>query len=114
METLRRARLLTRLLLVWFGLSVGIAVASPVLKPHSTDVVCSGSGTLMLTPTDDGAAGPSGHEHDCRLCVVIGAPPVPLVIAVHEAPDETPFLHLPQPAPSQAPAPFQPRGPPLL
>ncbi|MEJ8835172.1 DUF2946 family protein [Ramlibacter sp. AN1133] len=115
MEPLRRLQRLTcQLLLVWFALSVGVAVASPVLQPHSVDVVCSGSGALMPMPTDDGSTPSAGHDHDCRLCVVVGAPPVPLVIAAHAAPVDTPILQLPVPVPSQAPVPFQQRGPPLL
>ncbi|MBL0423786.1 DUF2946 family protein [Ramlibacter alkalitolerans] len=117
METLRRLQRLTcRLLLVWFALSVGVAVASPVLQPHGDDVVCSGSGALMPMPADDGGTPSSGHghDHDCRLCVMVGAPPVPLVVVAHAAPADTPVLHLPVPVPSQAPVPFQQRGPPLL
>jgi len=116
METLRRLHRLTcQLLLVWFALSIGVAMASPVLQPHSGDVVCSGSGALMLMPTDDGGTAGSNHDHDCRLCVMVGAPPLlPVVLAAHKAPADTPILQLPAPVPSQSPVPFQQRGPPLL
>jgi hypothetical protein len=116
METLRRIqRLACQLLLVWFALSIGAAVAAPLLQPQSMDVVCSGSGTMQLMPADDGgAADTGGHKHDCRLCVMVGAPPVPLVFGAHAAPADTPLVQLPVPVPSQAPVPFQPRGPPLL
>jgi hypothetical protein len=115
METLRRLQRLTcQLLLVWFALGIGAAAASPVFLPHEGDVICSGSGAAMAMPSDDGGTPAAGHDHDCRMCVVIGAPPLPLVIAAHEAPVDTPILQLPVPVPSQAPLPFQPRGPPLL
>lgn len=116
METLRRAHRLTcQLLLVWFALWIGAATAAPVLLPHDADVVCSGSGTMAPQPADDGGgASLSDHQHDCRLCVMVGAPPVPLVFAAHAAPGETPILQLPTPVPSQAPVPFQQRGPPQL
>lgn len=116
MQTLRRIqRLACQLLLAWFALSIGAAVAAPLFQPESMDV-CSGSGTMQLMATDDdgGAVDPGGHKHDCRLCVMVGAPPVPLVFAAHAAPVDTPVLQLPVPVPSPAPAPFQPRGPPLL
>jgi hypothetical protein len=116
METLRRIqRLACQLLLAWFALSLGAAVASPLLQPQSMDVVCSGSGTMQLMASDDGGAvDAGGHKHDCRLCVMIGAPPVPVVFAAHEAPADTPLLQLTVPVPSPAPVAFQPRGPPLL
>jgi hypothetical protein len=116
METLRRVQRLTcQLLLVWFALSVGAAIASPILTPHSSDVVCSGAGTLMLMPADDGNTGaPGDHQHECHLCVMVGVPPVPVVFAAHDAPAQTPFVALPVPVARQSPAPFQQRGPPLV
>jgi hypothetical protein len=115
METLRRLHRLTcQLLLVWFALSVGIAVAAPILQPHSGDVVCSGSGALMPMPADSGGTPTADHDHDCRLCAVIGAPPVFPGFAAHQQPADTPILQLPAPVPAQEPVPFQQRGPPLL
>jgi hypothetical protein len=116
METLRRIqRLACQLLLAWFALSIGAAVAGPLIQPQSMDVVCSGSGAMRLMASDDGGTvDPGGHKHDCRLCVMVGAPPVPLVFGAHAAPADTPILQLPVPVPSQAPVAFQPRGPPLL
>ena len=116
MDTLRRLQRLTcQLLLVWFALSVGVALASPVmLQSHGGDVVCSGSGALMPMPADDGGTPAPGHDHDCHQCVMVGVPPVPLVFVAHQAPADTPILQLPVPVPSPSPVPFQQRGPPLL
>ena len=115
METLRRLRRLTcQLLLVWFALSVGAAVASPLLAPHDANVICSGSGGPMLMPADEGGTPSSGHEHDCRMCVMVGAPPVPLLFAAHQAPADTPILPPTTPLASEASVPFQQRGPPLI
>jgi hypothetical protein len=116
METLRRVHRLTcQLLLVWFALSVGAAVASPLLQSHSGDVVCSGTGAVMLMPSDDGTTGhPAGHQHECHLCVMVGVPPVPVVFAAQQASAETPVIDLPVSVARQSPAPFQQRGPPLL
>lgn len=115
METLRRVHRLTcQLLLVWFALSLGVATAAPVLHPQSGDVVCSGSGAMMVMPSDDGTTGqPTDHQHDCHLCVMVGAPPASLVFATHEAPADAPVLQLASGAPGHSPVPFQQRGPPL-
>ena len=58
---LRRLRLLTCLVLAWFALSVGVAMASPLVQPQALQWVCSGTGEMkMLLSTDDGA-GPAAH-----------------------------------------------------
>jgi hypothetical protein len=44
LQTLRNAHLLTRLVLVWFALFVGAAVASPLVKPEAVHLVCSAIG----------------------------------------------------------------------
>lgn len=48
MQSLRRARLLARLVLAWFLLSLGVAVASPIVLPQSMQLVCSASGSVKL------------------------------------------------------------------
>ena len=115
MQTLRRARLLARFVLAWFVLALGVAVASPLVKPPSTELVCSSGGAMkLIVKSDDGKQAPSAHTLDCPLCITVGAPP--------------PSLHLPAAVPSataQAPrpiaaahiagrtaAPLPPRGPP--
>ena len=53
---LRHLRLLTCLVLAWFALSVGVAMASPLVQPQALQWVCSGTGEMkMLLSTDDGA-----------------------------------------------------------
>ena len=41
LQTLRQALNLTRLVLVWFALSVGVAIASPMVNPQAMDLVCT-------------------------------------------------------------------------
>ncbi|HMS26231.1 MAG TPA: hypothetical protein PKC80_02525 [Burkholderiaceae bacterium] len=48
MQTLRSAQHLARLVLVWFALSLGVAIASPVVNPQDLQMVCSGSGGMKL------------------------------------------------------------------
>ena len=51
MQALRNASFLARLVLAWFALAIGVAVASPVLKTQSFELICSGgSGMQLLRP----------------------------------------------------------------
>ena len=74
MQTLRNARLLGRLVILWLVLSLGVAVASPLLKPVSMDVVCSASGVAIVFHDDAlRSSNPSGLH--CPLCLPLSAPP---------------------------------------
>jgi hypothetical protein len=77
MHSLRNARTLARLVLVWFALAVGAAVASPLIKPQSVALVCSGAGVLkFLAAGDDAGASLAGAGLlDCPLCLHTSAPP---------------------------------------
>ncbi|MCW5286091.1 DUF2946 domain-containing protein [Verminephrobacter eiseniae] len=75
MQTLRRVRWLVRLVLAGFVMSIGVAVASPMLHPQALELICSGAGAIELRAHTDGGAVPqSGHQPDCPLCVQVGAP----------------------------------------
>lgn len=98
MQTLRNAKSLARFVLVWFALTVGAAIASPLIKPQSFQMICSGSGVMKMLPkTDDGKAPMSGLTLDCPLCVAVGEPPS--VIGPAAASQQAP-LHLLTPAPA--------------
>jgi hypothetical protein len=75
-SSVRGARLLARAVLAWFVLSIGAAVASPVVHPRALELVCTGGGAIKLVALgEDGAApAPIGHA-DCPLCNTHGAPP---------------------------------------
>lgn len=76
MQKLRNARSLARLVLAWFALSLGVAVAAPVIKPQVMELICSGSGVVkLLIKTDDGANEDFSHTLDCPLCANISSPP---------------------------------------
>jgi predicted short-subunit dehydrogenase-like oxidoreductase (DUF2520 family) len=77
MHSLRNARTLARLVLVWFALAVGAAVASPLIRPQSVALVCSGAGVLKILAAGDdaGAALPGVGLLDCPLCLHTSAPP---------------------------------------
>ncbi|MES2787702.1 MAG: DUF2946 family protein [Pseudomonadota bacterium] len=76
LQSLRRASFLARLVLAWFALSIGVAVASPLVKPHRMELVCSASGIVKLvTSSDEDSPSASSHTFECPLCLVAGAPP---------------------------------------
>ena len=117
LQALRSLRWLARLVLAWFVLSLGVAVASPLVNPQSMELICSGSGAIkLLVKTDDGAQEVPSHTLDCPLCAHVGAPPpAPQadVVVVH------PLAHALRPIPAahiaaRTAAPLPPRGPPAL
>jgi hypothetical protein len=75
LQTLRHAKQLARLVLAWFVLSVGVAIASPWVHPQSMDVVCSSAGTMKLVVAGDDNAPAKGPSLDCPLCASVGLPP---------------------------------------
>jgi hypothetical protein len=78
MQILRNAHLLARFVLVWFALSIGAAIASPLVNPQSIEVICSGAGSMkLLIQTDDGSRELGCNMLDCPLCGMLGAGPPP-------------------------------------
>jgi hypothetical protein len=77
MSVLHRIRIITSFVLAWFVLSLGVAIASPVVQPRMTQLVCTTAGAVkLIVQTDDGAQDfGAGHTMDCSLCFVTGAPP---------------------------------------
>jgi hypothetical protein len=76
MQFLRNAHFLARLVLVWFALSLGVAVASPLVNPQASELICSSAGVMkLIVKTDDGAKEVSAPMLDCPLCATAGAPP---------------------------------------
>ncbi len=76
LQRLRNANFLARFVLVWFALSIGAAIASPMVRPQAMELVCSGVGVMkLLAKTDDGGQPAARHTLDCPLCAVTSAPP---------------------------------------
>lgn len=117
MHTLRHAHLLARLVLAWFVLSLGVAMASPLVQPQSMQLVCSASGAMKLvTSSADSTEAPTLHLLDCSLCVAVAPPPVPQVVTM-AASQPLAFALGRLPAARLAAktgAPLPPRGPPSL
>ena len=118
MQTLRKAHHIARLVLAWFVLSLGVAVASPIVKPHGMELICSGYGATKLVQTGDDGKSTSAQllGMDCPLCAGVSAPPP--FVALHFS------AIVPTGAPTLAPiqsvysfhqsAPPPARGPPRL
>ena len=86
LQSLRNAHHLTRLVLVWFVLFVGVAVASPLVNPEGVQLVCTTAGSVKLVQLDaDGEEAQSSHHGlHCALCLPVAAPPVVSVsVPVH-------------------------------
>ncbi|MBV2163950.1 MAG: DUF2946 domain-containing protein [Comamonas sp.] len=118
MQALRTSPLLTRLVLAWFVLMLGVAVVSSIVHPRAMAVVCTDSGSMQVVVLDEDGQAVSGTHHtlDCPLCLAITAPPVhaswhfeqpqPLGLALH------PIVSARIAA--LVGTPFPPRGPPAL
>ena len=118
MHAFRHAHFLHRLVLAWFMLSLGVAVAGPVVQPQSLEMVCSSAGMVkLIVHTDDGAQEVGRTAMDCPLCHTAGAPPP--ILGALDVPTPLPLAHAVQSIPSariaaatQAPLPA--RGPPAF
>ena len=118
---LRHAIQLTRFVLVWFALSIGVAITSPVVNPQVMDLVCTSTGSMKLVVQDqnngdgEGVAA-SSHTLDCPLCASISGPSPALNTSLTQP---SPLAHALQPlaaahiAAITAP-PLPSRGPPAL
>ena len=118
MPTPRRACLLARVVLAWFALYLGAAVAAPLVAPGGFAVVCSADGIARPVQVDDaGIPGDARHASlHCPLCVPASAPPPAL--ATEAATPPQPLAHALPPSPPTAPstsaaAPPPARGPPV-
>lgn len=87
LQTLRNSHQLMRLVLVWFVLSLGAAIASPLVNPQSTELICTGSGVMkLLVKNADGSSTEVGTTMlDCPLCATTSAPPPAHIAAAEPA-----------------------------
>jgi hypothetical protein len=117
MSPLRRARRLISFVLMWFALSLGVAIASPVVHPQAMELLCSSAGAVkVVVQIDDGLQEMGGGHMDCPLCFLTGAPPSTPVVTL---PSVQPLAHAVQPVPAArlawaTAAPLPARGPPSL
>lgn len=115
MQHLRNANLLARFVLVWFVLSMGVAVASPLVKPQSVQLVCSASGAVkVIADGGDNDTSALRNTLDCPLCAAVSAPPPQASVLVLPPMGLGYTLHARSDVsqPRRSSAPFPPRGPP--
>ena len=117
MDYLRQTKTLARLVLVWFALSLGVAMASSLVAPKATELVCTSGGMLKLVAMDgNDSAVPSHGTMDCALCLPVALPPAPCTLQLAQpsplshALQATAAAHI---ASATAP-PLPSRGPPAL
>jgi hypothetical protein len=73
--SLLRSHMLRRWVALAFLLGLAAAYASPVIQPHSMELVCSTHGIVkLLSPATDSNEPNSDVVH-CSLCVPLAAPP---------------------------------------
>lgn len=115
MQILRNAHTLARFVLVWFALSVGVAIASPMVKPQAMQMVCSSAGAIKVVATDaDTGSAPATNTLDCPLCAGLGGVPPFVAVAFGAAPPQryVPTAQTSSPVLFAPVAPLPPRGPP--
>lgn len=72
-----------RWVMAWFVLSLGVAVASPIVHPQVVEWVCTGVGTVKAVVHADDGAQPAGLAHwDCPLCLLAAPPAQPPAVAL--------------------------------
>jgi len=116
LHTLRRSHTLTRWVLVWFVLAMGMAVAAPAVQPVSLGGICSASATVPADPSESSGAVANHDALKCVLCLGAGAPPVVEQASLVHAAAPTDWLPLPpsEVVLSARNSPLSARAPPAL
>jgi hypothetical protein len=114
MQALRSSKRIASLVLVWFALFVGSAMAAPLINSGSLQMVCSSDGGMKMVDTGDSDGEIKlSKPMDCPLCASVTAPPAHTV----HFDSPSPLAHALQPvaaahlASATAP-PLPSRGPP--
>jgi hypothetical protein len=114
----RYVRVFARWMCLIFGLSLGVAMASPMILGTSFELVCSSTGPAHVLVKVDGDVHEMGDgQMDCPLCLPGGAPP-PAVPMLQPAAMTQPLGRIMAAIPAarlaaMVSAPLPPRGPPL-
>jgi hypothetical protein len=98
-------------------MSLGVAIASPLVRPAGIEVICSGAGSIkLLVKGEPDGSTTATHTLDCPLCASAGAPPPALRadldfgLALGHAAQTLPAAHIA----SITAAPLPARGPPSV
>ena len=116
-HTLRSSPWLAKLALLWFALTLGVAVASPMVDPQEELVICTSAGMVKLTLNADGSVSSTpSAQANCPLCVMGGGGAPPSIVKLIVAPVQA-LGHVMQSIPTaviaaQTAVPPPSRGPP--
>jgi Protein of unknown function (DUF2946) len=117
MQTLRSSKFIAKLVLVWFALFLGSAIASTIIQPGNLQMVCATGGVMKMVDTSgDGDALKASANMECPLCATVTAPLSPSTV-LFEKPSS--LAHALQPVAaahiaSVTAPPLPSRGPPAL
>ena len=76
MQALRSSKFIASLVLVWFALFLGSAIASSVIEPGNLQMVCSSDGGMKMLDTGDSDGEIKlSKPMDCPLCASVTVPP---------------------------------------
>ncbi|GGX17480.1 hypothetical protein GCM10007242_25250 [Pigmentiphaga litoralis] len=119
MHALRTFRFLHLTVLLWFAMTLGAAIASPIIKPALFDVICSGSGVVKIIVHDQDSSSAGDGDRmvmDCPLCFApVGLMPTPVLVAQTSDPLAYVLKSIPAARLAAATlAPLPARGPPSL
>ncbi|MFZ6648550.1 DUF2946 family protein [Undibacterium sp. TJN25] len=120
MHALRFSRQLIRFVLFLYVLTLGVAIASPLVNPEAMDLICTSTGYKSISKLDaSGKKTEAGKSHllDCPMCMVAGITPFPVLHDVAEPPHALSYALRAIPAArlaSLTAAPLPARGPPIL
>ena len=118
MHALRTSSTLARLVLAWLLLTLGVAVAAPLVQPQAMEIVCStGAGaTMVFVASDDEAPLVAPATLECLLCLGASAPPAAIALpALGPVPEtQPPLVRLAVRLVATHGAPLPARGPPTL
>ncbi len=84
-HSMRNTPWLAKLALLWFALTLGVAVASPMVNPQEELIICTSAGMVKVILNADGSISTEASgELSCPLCVVSSAAPPSFSIALPE------------------------------
>lgn len=88
MKTLRSTAWLRRWMAALLLLSMGVAMATPLVQPRAMEIVCAGAGAtkLLVQAANNVHPGHDGFGMECLLCLLEGAPPFDFSVHVPAAP----------------------------
>jgi hypothetical protein len=68
-------KFIARMVLVWFALFVGAAIAAPIVHPTDTQMICTSAGGMkMVSMGEEGAEPKVATNMDCPLCAAVVIP----------------------------------------